>query len=63
MIPRVVVPTNARISPEQSNGPIAVRQDLLVPRNLIPANARISEAVEASGAASSPGKRPQLHDA
>lgn len=52
MIHRVIVPTNARISSKQSNGPIAVRQDLLVPRNLIPANARISEAVEASSAAS-----------
>jgi len=51
MIPRCVVPTNARIPAEQSNAPIAVRQDLLVPRNLIPANARISE--EASSAASS----------
>jgi periplasmic protein TonB len=53
MIPRVIVPTNARISSKQSNGPIAVRQDLLVPRNLIPADARISEAVEASGVAGS----------
>jgi protein TonB len=53
MIPRVIVPTNARISSKQSDGPIAVRQDLLVPRNLIPADARISEAVEASGASSS----------
>jgi periplasmic protein TonB len=56
MIPRVVVPTDACISPKKSNGPVAVRQDLLVPRNLIPANARISEAVGASGAASSAGE-------
>jgi protein TonB len=55
MIPRVLVPTNARIFPTQSKGPVAVRQGLLVPRKLIPANARIREAVEASGAASSSG--------
>jgi periplasmic protein TonB len=56
MIPRMVVPTDARMSPKKSNGPIIVRQDLLVPRNLIPANARISEEVGASGAASSAGE-------
>ena len=54
MIPRMVIPTNARISAKQSNAPIAVRQDLLVPRNLIPANARMSE--EAGGTASSAGE-------
>jgi hypothetical protein len=54
MIPRVAVPTNARISTKQSNAPIQIRQDLLIPRNLIPANVRISE--EASGAATSAWK-------
>ena len=63
MIPRLVVPINARISSKQITGPLGVRQDLLVPRSLIPANARISEAVEANGSRAQPGKRSKLHDA
>jgi protein TonB len=56
MIPRLVVPINARISPNQSNGPIVVRQNLLVPRNLIPANARIRGPLAANRVTSAAGE-------
>lgn len=59
MIPRVVIPTGAKIGENAPQGPSGVRKAYLVPRRLIPANAKLNPFTDVRPASDSEkGRKP-----